>query len=296
MELTQLRYFVEVARQQNFTKASRVLYIAQPALSRAIASLEYELGVKLFDRFAGRNVRLNETGIRFRIQAEQILSFCENVKHEITDFGQPYHGTVRLLFRCNSYFLREAMVEFLRIHPEISITLEQLHGGESDINDYDLGILSTVHYHPMENRLLILDEEIMLAAPADHPLVKQGEVSIKDLDGLPMGVLSTAHFRNEAEALFQSMDIHPNTIIICNSLMWLRMMVVQGRCFFLYPGVSYEPFEGSVLLHIRDFPLHNYTYIAWPRGKMSKSTSQTKDFLLQEIYKRFGELLNAPNT
>lgn len=50
MEIRVLRYFLTVAREENITKAAEVLHITQPALSRQLAQLEEELGVKLFDR------------------------------------------------------------------------------------------------------------------------------------------------------------------------------------------------------------------------------------------------------
>ncbi len=64
LNLTQLRYFMAVAKAGNVTKVAQELYITQSALSRVIFRLESELGVKLFDRIKGRLI-LNETGAVF---------------------------------------------------------------------------------------------------------------------------------------------------------------------------------------------------------------------------------------
>ena len=64
MDLLELRYFQAVARHQHVSRAAAELRVAQPALSRAIARLEAELGVPLFDR-RGRRVRLNRFGAMF---------------------------------------------------------------------------------------------------------------------------------------------------------------------------------------------------------------------------------------
>ena len=61
MELHQLNCFLEVAKLEHITQAAEQLHITQPALSKVIARLEEDLGVKLFDR-EGQNIRLNEYG------------------------------------------------------------------------------------------------------------------------------------------------------------------------------------------------------------------------------------------
>ncbi len=71
MELSQLAYFRAVARTEHFTRAAEELHITQPSLSKAIANLEGELGVPLFDR-EGKRVRLNPYGAAFLERVEQI--------------------------------------------------------------------------------------------------------------------------------------------------------------------------------------------------------------------------------
>src|SRR3546814_867799 len=72
MDLRQLRYFVAVARERNFTRAAETLHIAQPPLSRQIQLLEAELGVTLISR-APRPLRLTDAGRLFNEQAMKII-------------------------------------------------------------------------------------------------------------------------------------------------------------------------------------------------------------------------------
>ena len=69
MELRHLRYFVAVAEEKNFTRASERLFIAQPPLSRQIQQLEEELGVALFEK-GSRPLRLTEAGNFFYAHAQ----------------------------------------------------------------------------------------------------------------------------------------------------------------------------------------------------------------------------------
>lgn len=79
MELTQLRYVLQLASTSNFSKAADRLYITQPALSQQINVLEEELGLKLFRRTT-RKVTLTETGEEFVRGAREVLDRVEELQ------------------------------------------------------------------------------------------------------------------------------------------------------------------------------------------------------------------------
>ena len=72
MTLSQLEYFYQAAKTQHFNRAADNLSISQPSLSRAISSLENELGIVLFER-VGRNVTLTKAGQISLEHTEKIL-------------------------------------------------------------------------------------------------------------------------------------------------------------------------------------------------------------------------------
>ena len=73
MNLSYIRYFVELAHVQHYTNAARNLNITQPSLSHAISQLEEELGVMLFEK-NGRNTELTAIGREFLACAERSLA------------------------------------------------------------------------------------------------------------------------------------------------------------------------------------------------------------------------------
>ena len=93
MELRVLRYFLAVAREGSFTKASNVLHVTQPALSKQIMDLEGELDCKLFVR-GSHSVRLTEDGFLLKRRAEEILEIEERTISEFTRIRSDVSGEI----------------------------------------------------------------------------------------------------------------------------------------------------------------------------------------------------------
>ena len=87
MNLYHLRYFATLAHLEHYTKAAEILAITQPSLSHAIASLEKELGVKLFEK-EGRNVALTKCGQAFLIDVEQALDMIDSSVNKLQMTGR----------------------------------------------------------------------------------------------------------------------------------------------------------------------------------------------------------------
>lgn len=82
MELRVLNYFVATAQELNMTRAAQKLLVSQPALSRQIADLEDELGVKLFNR-QPRHLTLTPAGQYLYEQAKEILTLASKTKSNL---------------------------------------------------------------------------------------------------------------------------------------------------------------------------------------------------------------------
>jgi DNA-binding transcriptional LysR family regulator len=126
MELRTLRYFQAVAEELSFSKASRRLRIAQPALSRAVRELEQQLGGDLFHRNK-RMVKLTPAGSVLLRGADAILGQCDEVVRRVQRTMRGQEGELRLGFigPPTQHFLASLIKEFRRLYPGVSVQLEE---------------------------------------------------------------------------------------------------------------------------------------------------------------------------
>ena len=96
MDLRVLHYFLTVAREQSFTKASKQLYITQPTLSRQLAALEEELGAKLLDR-GGHKITLTEEGLLLKRRALDIIDLENKIIEEFKGNEEVIEGTITIV-------------------------------------------------------------------------------------------------------------------------------------------------------------------------------------------------------
>src|SRR5216117_1724968 len=97
MELYQLQYFIEVARNRNFTRAARRLDLATPALSLQIQKLEKELGTRLFNRGQKETV-MTPSGEMLFEKAQALLSMADSVKQSVAEVSDLRAGRLSVAF------------------------------------------------------------------------------------------------------------------------------------------------------------------------------------------------------
>lgn len=93
MEIRVLRYFLEIAREGNMTKAAKRLHITQPTLSKQMKELEQELGKKLFRR-GSTSVSLTDEGMLLRKRAEDLLAMADKIETEFKALGDITGGDI----------------------------------------------------------------------------------------------------------------------------------------------------------------------------------------------------------
>ncbi|ANP89225.1 LysR family transcriptional regulator [Rhizobium leguminosarum] len=177
MDLRQLRYFVAVARERNFTRAAETLHIAQPPLSRQIQLLEGELGVPLIIRKT-RPVRLTEAGRLFYEQSLQVLGRVEQMLAATRRVGLNQNSVLSIGFVASTlYGGLPSLVRKLRQHaPELDIQLLEMVSVQQipalKEGRIDIGFGRLRHSDPNVIGTVLREERLVVAIPKGMSLAQ----------------------------------------------------------------------------------------------------------------------------
>jgi len=241
MDLLQLRYFQAVARHQHVSHAAEELHVAQPSLSRAIARLEADLGIPLFDR-QGRRVRLNRFGALLLRRVDRALAELDDARRELADAAGLEHGSVAVAAE-TLLTLTDLITRFLAQHPGVSFRLyqssaetmiHQLHSGE-----VDLCLASQPLNDPALATIELATETVLLAVPPAHPLAHHKRVDLAALAGQPFITTRPGHWlRTLADQLFTDAGTRPTIACEGDEPTAIRPLISAGLGIGLLPKSS----------------------------------------------------------
>jgi DNA-binding transcriptional LysR family regulator len=190
MELRALRYFTVLAEELHFGRAARRLAITQPPLSQAIAKLEAELDVRLFER-TRRQVRLTHAGVVFLGEARATLARAAQGVELAQRAQRGEVGRLAVGYLAATAYtllplvLRDFRRRFQGVKLELrELTIPQQHAALLG-GDIDVGLLRPPVREAELDSETILSEPFVLALPSRHPLCILRRVPAKRLAGEP---------------------------------------------------------------------------------------------------------------
>lgn len=176
MELTQIRYFLEVASTQHMTRSAERLHVAQPALTQAIHRLERDLGVPLFAA-RGRGIVLTEYGRYLQSRLAPLMREFDDIPAQLQTMARLEEATIHLNVLAASALVTEAVIAYRKTHPDLHFKLSQNDDGHL----YDIGITTRLFYQPPEEdggRVHVCTEQIYLAVPHGHPFAERAGIAL----------------------------------------------------------------------------------------------------------------------
>ncbi len=291
MEIRVLRYFLTVVREESITKASEVLHITQPTLSRQLAQMEEEIGVKLFDR-GTRKIRLTNEGILLRRRAEEILQLVDKTEKELVEQEEQVEGRVSL--GCGETasvtLLPELIRNFHQKYPFVTFDIftatADLVKEQMDKGLLDLGLLlEPVEMGKYEFIRLDMKEKWVVLMPPDDPLAEKEAVTAGDLAELPLILPRRMQVQSELASWFG--DYYKNlNVLFTSNLSTNGAIMVNGGLAYSLVIEGAVPFWDSSKIACR--PLYPYlmatSVLAWKREQpfslaATKFIEYAKNFL-----------------
>lgn len=190
MTLERLRIFVAVAEREHVTSAARALNLTQSAVSNAIAALEAEHGVRLFDR-VGRGVALNEMGRAFLPEARAVLARAAAADAVLADMSALRRGRVTIFASQTiaSYWLPRRLVAFHAVHPGVELQVEignTREAAEAVLSGVaEIGLVEGDVDAPALVQTRIGSDRLAVIVAPDHPWAGRRALAAKDLLSSP---------------------------------------------------------------------------------------------------------------
>lgn len=245
VEFHRLRYFLEVVRQGQFSRAAEVCFISQPSLSQQIAKLEDEVGGSLFLRLHG-GVKLTELGEDFLPHARAIMAEVESAR----EFRSRLDGRLRRPVRVGAiptiapYLLPELVRHIRGAHADAEFELVEATTG-SLVESLRLGRIDCALLSPPTevdgevDFLDVCDDELLLTLPEDHELCGDEGVLLEDLGEERLVLLEDAHcLSRQSEGFCAAAGLKTDVTIRSSQIDTLLGMVELGMGFTFTPAMA----------------------------------------------------------
>jgi DNA-binding transcriptional LysR family regulator len=188
MNLNQLKIFYLAMKHGNLSAAAEALFVTQPAVTKGIQRLQEYYDIKFVDH-VGKKLILTDAGEVLYEIAEKIFEMENQAEESIRDFQQRKRGHIRILSSesFGEYYLPRIIIPFSKAHPLVKISMnilptEQVVESTAILNN-DLGFIS----YPVEHKKLtireILEDQLVIIMPPDHPLTRKIKLEPQDLEG-----------------------------------------------------------------------------------------------------------------
>ena len=193
MNLNQLYYFQKVAQLQHYHQAAKELNISQPSLSRSIANLEEELGVSLFQK-NGRNIELTKYGSIFLEHVNRIIDEIKIAENKMKSLAGSSSGHIDIgyVFPLAKSYIPRLVRSFLnqQENHEITFSLSQeiTKNLIADLKNekYDVVFGSLVADEPEIEFVPVVNQEMVIITPPEHPLKYKKKLVLEDLLDYPV--------------------------------------------------------------------------------------------------------------
>lgn len=286
MEITQLKYFLEVAESQHMTKSAEKLHVAQPALSKSIHKLEDELGIKLFIA-KGRNIVLTEYGKYLKEQLIPVIEKLDSLPYILQKMARINNETIHLSVLAASSIMTQAVIEYENSHQNINFQL--LQNSESDLTDIE--ITTEMFYQTNDNtdNIFSFPEKIFLAVPNNVKYKNIDSVSLHEVkDEGFISLMGSKQFRYICDRFCARAEIHPRIIFESDSPAAVKNMIAANLGIGFWPEFTWGEIDNDriKLLEISDFACSREIIITCSKNRINNENIKAFFEFLKTYFKK----------
>lgn len=293
--LRQFRYFIAVAESGSVASASRMLSIAQSALTKSMLDLESELGSELFTR-TSRGMTLTPQGHRFLRSARKVIgSVADALRLHAVEAEAGLSGvlSVGVTSLVAGYYLSEVFSQFRRSCPQVDVFVTEdspqflehlLINGELDVAIMVSNTLSEPQAMVAET---LTRSQYRVWLPSNHALTAQEELTLADCAREDQIVLDADRIDELMDRVWARHQLKPRVILRTASLEAVRSLVGAGAGIAIQPDFLYRPWtldaEHVEVRRLRDDVPTIDIGLVWRRGSGLKPAASEFIELAREL-------------
>ncbi len=288
MELRQIYYALEVAKEKNFSKAANNLFITQSNISQQINSLEQELDTKLFVRDQ-HGVKLTEDGKKFCINAQKIVDEIDNLMisfNKNTNIDKEIIKIAVFPF-ANKVGITSVITDFFNINANLLMSIKVVdnydayYGLESGELDFAIVKIRPEEKSSKYEYVFLSEEKLCLLVNKDNRLANKKTIKAEELSELPLLMAdSSSSIYNDVRKVYKELGASFNVIFeTTNDIELLNEMIANNYGVTIATESSAISTQNSKIKAIViESPIKFSTYIVYPKDKQYNG-----------IYKKFIE-------
>lgn len=266
MNINHLRYFEEVCKQKNITKASEQVHVSQPSVTAAIKELENLFGIQLFLR-KNSGISLTSQGEAFLVLTQKFLKNYDDFTNEALDLGTNGQITLRLGIPSvlGTFFLKKIVPHFELENPGIHLQIYEIPtiSGVKMIDEGSIDFLIGItdeNNHANCDAKLIFETNLVVALSPENPLSKEPVITKEMLLTQPFVIISKGSYHYDTiMEKFKDTPLH--IIFHSNQVSTIKYMVANNHAttiiykeiFETDPCVCCVPFEDPMAAKVNIF-------------------------------------------
>ena len=284
MELLQLRYFYESAKNENFAKTAEKYMVPASSISASVKRLEDELGCKLFERRSNR-ITLNENGRELQSSLAVIFDELDQAVEKIRT-TKPHKTEIRILVLAMRDHISNIMFEYQKLYPNVHF-VAMFDVDNNAALEFDLIIDKYSNMYSEYRRRELGNYKVGFKAVPNHPLVGK-EVVMQDLRNERFITLEYELGLNST--LFEcckNAGFYPNIVLQTNDRQCFRRSAEEGIGIGLWLKSKFAPPPSDLVdINVTDLQLSHTLYLYYKNGIVNE---QIKDFIKFLAAKEFQE-------